>query len=135
MIALITKKPDILQDLSDYIKKVTSLASGLSVGLDLSSFRTKSWASFDKKVGNSNLHFFIFLKRSLSFIPLKGNFPVKRTNRRIPNAQMSAFYPQYSIHETISGAIYPGVPQKIFSFFTGFMQILNPKSIIFMTFF
>jgi len=42
LIALITQEPDILQDLNYYRNIITSLASGLSVGLDLSSLMTRS---------------------------------------------------------------------------------------------
>jgi len=70
----------------------------------------------------------IFLHRSESLSPLKGNLPQTRAYKTIPSAHTSAFFPQYSILEMISGAIYARVPQDILSLVAE--QILNPKSII-----
>ena len=42
---------------------------------------------------------------------------------------MSALSPLYSYLETISGAIYEGVPQNIFTFLSKGMQVENPRSI------
>ena len=42
---------------------------------------------------------------------------------------MSAGGPQYSVFNTISGAMYDGVPQKIFTFFSCGMHVEKPKSI------
>ena len=42
---------------------------------------------------------------------------------------MSAGGPAYSIFETISGAMYEGVPQKILTFFSCGIHVENPKSI------
>ena len=46
----------------------------------------------------------------------------------MPNAQTSAFLPQYSVLDTISGAMYVGVPQNTLSLEAE--QMLKPKSII-----
>jgi hypothetical protein len=73
----------------------------------------------------------IFRYKSRSFCPLKGKLPHSSAYRSTPAAQMSAQKPEYSLRATISGAMYEGVPQKIFSFFPGGTMVENPKSMIF----
>ena len=46
---------------------------------------------------------------------------------------MSAGGPQYSVFNTISGAMYEGVPQNIFIFLSFGTQVENPKSMIFIS--
>jgi len=77
-----------------------------------------------------NSHFYIYLYKSLSSFPLKGNFPNNITYKRIPRDHISADLPKYSVFLTISGAIYDGVPQKILSFLSDDTLTENPKSII-----
>jgi hypothetical protein len=55
----------------------------------------------------------ILLYKSLSFYPLKGNYPQKKAKSNTPLAYISVGGPQYSVFFTISGAIYEGVPQNI----------------------
>jgi len=56
---------------------------------------------------------YILLYKSLSFYPLKGNYPQKKAKSKTPLAYMSVGGPQYSVFLTISGAMYEGVPQNI----------------------
>lgn len=57
--------------------------------------------------------------------------PVRQTNSITPKAHISAAQPRYYFLCTTSGAIQLGVPQNILIFLSGWMQVLNPKSIIF----
>lgn len=89
----------------------------------------RPWREMWSWRGSSCLQMFVY--NSLSFWPLKGNRPQSRAYRRTPRAQISAGGPAYSILLTISGAMYDGVPQNIFTFLSCGMQVENPKSISF----
>ena len=52
----------------------------------------------------------------MSVYPLNGKVPQSKANINIPVAHISTGGPQYSCLETISGAMYEGVPQNIFTF-------------------
>jgi len=56
----------------------------------------------------------IFLNNYESVLPLNGKVPQRMANNSTPIAQISAGGPAYDYFDTISGAIYDGVPQKIF---------------------
>jgi len=104
------------------------LQSGRSSGQNLR-IRFKRFAHLEETLaGIGYEQLMIFLHKSESFNPLKGNLPQTNAYRTTPSAHTSAFFPQYSILEIISGAIYASVPHDIFSLVAE--QILNPKSII-----
>ena len=62
-------------------------------------------------------------------MPLKGNAPQSMAYKSTPDAQISVGGPMYSFFMHISGHMYDGVPQKIFSFTSGEEQQQKPKSI------
>jgi hypothetical protein len=86
-----------------------SLSRSLTVGRVPASFLKILFRKFleadDKCSGNSRGALHILEYNSLSFYPLNGNLPQSKAYSKTPKAHTSAGGPQYSILETISGAI------------------------------
>lgn len=68
------------------------------------------------KDGYSIFPWVIFLNKSFSLFPLKGNTPVKILNRITPQDHTSAPN-EYDYFLTISGHMYDGVPHDVVVYF------------------
>jgi len=90
----------------------------------------KSLASCDKNSGGYDSQLQILSYSSASVAPLYGKNPQSNAKSKTAVAQRSAGGPEYSCLVTISGAIYDGVPQNIFTFCSFGILVLKPKSII-----
>ncbi len=111
------------------ISNTLILVSGSTFNIEPNIF----FAPSDRGWLKSIIPYYILLYNSVSVLALNGKYPYNNANITIPIAHTSALSPRYSVRDTISGAIYDGVPQNIFTFFSNGKHVENPKSISFGT--